>query len=111
MLCVFATLGRASHDGGVTVGGVAGVAAPFVVGWLLGAGLTRLDRAPLSVVRAASAWAIGIPAGLALRALSGGGLAPAFVAVALLTTALLLLGWRALVRVATRAGRSGSPLG
>ena len=38
---LFATIGRISHAEGVTVGGVAGVAGPFLVALLVGWGVAR----------------------------------------------------------------------
>lgn len=105
LIGVFAAMGRASHDEGITIGGVSAVAAPFAVGWLVAAAILRLDRDPMSVRRSAGVWALGIPLGLVVRGAFGGGLAPAFVVVALLATALLTLGWRAAVRASLGLAR------
>ena len=95
LLLLFAALGRRSHDESGTVVPVLTTAAPFLLGWLSAAALLRLDRAPRSARAALHVWLLGIPLGLALRALLfGRGVAPSFVAVALAFTAVTLLGWR-----------------
>jgi hypothetical protein len=64
--------------------------------------MPRLDRDPLSLRRAAAAWGPGIVLGLLLRRLVfDRGIALPFVIVALVSTAVLLLGWR-LLRPAVR---------
>lgn len=95
LILLFAVSGRRSHDEGVTFVGVLAVAWPFLTGWLVGAAAMRLDRTPLDVRRAAIALAIALPVAFAFRAVSGRGLAPAFLVVAIIAHAVLLLGWRA----------------
>lgn len=102
----FAAAGRSSHarDGGVV--GVLGTAWPFLVGAAVGWVAVRAWREPgrpwpTGVVVAATAW-LG---GLALRAATGGGTAPAFVVVAGLVLGALLLGRRAVVTALSPAAR------
>ena len=99
LLIGFAALGRGAHDEGSAIGGTLTTAAPFLIGYTASALATRLDRDPLSVRRAVSAWAPGIILGLLLRRLVfDRGIALPFVIVALAVTGLMLLGWRLLLR-------------
>ena len=100
---VFAFVGRRTHEHGLDVAGVLGTAWPFAVGLLAGWLVARAWRRPLApwstgLVVWAFAWGLG----MALRAGTGGGTAPAFVLVALGFLGLTLVGWRA---VATLVGR------
>ncbi len=95
ILAAFAAIGRRTHAEGSAIGGTITVAAPFIIGWLVGALMTRLDRAPHSASRALRTWAVGVPLALLLRStLFGRGLAPGFVVVALAFTLVTLVGWR-----------------
>jgi hypothetical protein len=77
-----------------------------VLGWLVGAVLARLPRDPLAPGRALRAWLVGVPIGLVLRGTAfGRGDAVAFVVVALLTTLVLLVGWRVPARALVRRRR------
>jgi peptidoglycan/LPS O-acetylase OafA/YrhL len=92
---VFCTIGRRSHAEGLTVAGIAETAWPFLagagVGWLLARGWRR----PVAVVpTGVVVWLCTIVVGMLLRKASSQGVAPSFVVVASLVTALLLLGWR-----------------
>ncbi len=99
-LVLFAALGRRTHDEGGAIAGTLVVAAPLVAGWALGGLAVRLAHDPLSPRRAALAWAVALPVGMALRAATGRGLAPAFLLVALAFGAVALIGWRAAVAAA-----------
>jgi peptidoglycan/LPS O-acetylase OafA/YrhL len=95
---VFCTIGRRSHAEGLTLAGIADTAWPFLtgaaVGWLLSRGWRRpLALLPTGVV----VWACAIAVGMLLRKATSQGVAPSFVVVASLATALLLLGWRVAV--------------
>ena len=106
MIVLFAALGRRTHDAGSPVGGTLIVAAPFMIGYLVSALLTGLWRAPTSVVRVALTWAPGIALGMLLRrVVFDRGTATAFVIVAFVTTAVLLIGSRLVARAISR--RSG----
>jgi hypothetical protein len=100
---VFCTIGRRSHAEGLTVAGIAQTAWPFLtgtgVGWLLARGWRRPSAVvPTGVV----VWLSTIIVGMLLRKVSSQGVVPSFIVVASLVTALLLLGWRAAVRLLTR---------
>lgn len=100
MLIVFAALGRASHDSGHAVFATLRIAAPFVIAYVIVAAIARLDRDPLSVRRAAMVWFPMVVLGMLIRRfVFDRGTAPAFVIVAFVSTAVLIVGWRALVRV------------
>lgn len=110
LVFVFAAIGRATHDGDVLGpfgSGLATTAWPFVAALLIGWLVTRAWRRPSAVVRTGlPVWAITVALGMVLRGLSGQGIAVAFVIVATLTLALLLLGWRGIARLASRSSRA-----
>jgi hypothetical protein len=100
---VFCTIGRRSHAEGLTVAGIAETAWPFLagtgVGWLLARGWRRPTAVvPTGVV----VWACTVAVGMLLRKATSQGVAPSFVVVASLSTAVLLLGWRLAVGLMTR---------
>lgn len=100
---VFAFLGRRTHEHGLDVAGVLGTAWPFAVGLLAGWLVARAWRRPLAPWSTGLVvWAFTWGLGMALRAGTGGGTAPAFMLVALGFLGLTLVGWRA---VATLVGR------
>ena len=104
---VFCAVGRRSHDETASVTGVATTAWPFltgtVVGWLASRGWRRPTAvAPTGVV----VWLCTVAVGMVLRKATSAGVAASFVVVAASVTALLLLGWRAVVGVTLRR-RSG----
>jgi hypothetical protein len=93
---VFCTIGRRSHAEGLTVAGIAQTAWPFLagtgVGWLLIGGWRRpFTVIPTGVV----VWVCTVAAGMVLRKVTSAGVSTSFVLVASLSTAVLLLGWRA----------------
>ncbi|WP_437127304.1 DUF3054 domain-containing protein [Microbacterium phycohabitans] len=112
LVIVFAAIGRATHDGDVLGpfgSGLATTAWPFLAALLVGWLVTRAWRGPLAIVRTGlPVWAVTVILGMVLRALSGQGVAVAFVIVAAITLALFLLGWRALARLATRGRRAAA---
>lgn len=92
---VFATVGRRTHEHGLDIAGILGTAWPFLVGMVLGWIVSRAWKRPLApwstgLVVWAFAWGLG----MALRAGTGGGTAPAFMLVALGFLGLTLVGWR-----------------
>ena len=102
----FAALGRRSHDEGSGAAGVVEVAAPFLIALVVGWLVARAWRAPLAPQTGAIVWIVTVAGGLALRSLVfDRGIAPAFIVVALLTLAVLLVGWRVLAaRLLPRRG-------
>lgn len=108
LVVVFAAIGRATHDGdvlGPAGSGLATTAWPFVVALLVGWLVTRAWRRPAAIAKTGlPVWAITVALGMVLRALSGQGVAVAFVVVATITLAVMLLGWRGIARIAVATG-------
>ena len=100
---VFCTIGRRSHAEGLTASGIAETAWPFLVGTVVGWLLSRAWQRPAALVPTGVAvWLATIVVGMLLRKLTSAGVAPSFIVVASLSTALLLLGWRAGAALLTR---------
>ncbi|MBI5336434.1 MAG: DUF3054 domain-containing protein [Mycolicibacterium rufum] len=96
---VFCAIGRRSHAEGLTLTGVAETAWPFLTGTALGWVLARAWRRPLALLpTGVVVWVATVVVGMLLRKLTAQGTAPSFIVVASLTTAALLLGWRAIAR-------------
>ncbi|KAH7848412.1 hypothetical protein Vadar_002435 [Vaccinium darrowii] len=105
-LLIFSAIGRFSHGFSVFDTDTLRTADPFVAGWFLcayflggygedGRGMNGQSKA---VIAAAKSWSLGIPAGIAIRAASVGHIPPPnFILVTMGSTALLLIGWRALL--------------
>jgi hypothetical protein len=106
---IFAALGRSSHSETTQFMEVAGVAAPFVVGWFAMAPLLGAYRLPgprpaegagrvlpaSFVARTALAWLVAWPLGLLLRGLLlQRGIPLTFALITGVTNLLLLCGWR-----------------
>lgn len=98
LVVVFAVIGRASHDEEVWSG--LGVTAwPFLVALLAGWLLALAWRAPTAPLRSGvPIWLITVIGGMVLRAVSGQGVAIAFIIVATIVLGVLLVGWRAAAR-------------
>ncbi len=94
---VFAALGRRSHDEGLAIVGIVEVAAPFLVGALVGALAVRSWRDPLALRTGLAVWAGAVVVGLALRAAFLDRLPLSFAIVATVSLAVLVLGWRGAV--------------
>lgn len=99
LILAFAASGRRTHEHGVTVAGVLETAWPFLVAYALSALAVRAWRSP-GALRPTGVvlWLGTVIAGLALRALSGGGVALSFQIVTLLVLGAFLLLPRAIVR-------------
>ncbi|KAL6995309.1 hypothetical protein U1Q18_005446 [Sarracenia purpurea var. burkii] len=105
-LLVFSAIGRFSHGFSVFDTETLRTADPFIAGWFLcayflggygedGRGMNGLSRA---IIAAAKSWALGIPAGLVIRAAAVGHIpASNFILVTMGSTGLLLIGWRSLL--------------
>jgi peptidoglycan/LPS O-acetylase OafA/YrhL len=109
---VFVAIGRRSHDESSALLGLASTAWPFLTGALLGWLLSRGWRAPAALAPTGLAvWLGCVAGGMVLRAVAGQGVAGSFVVVATVVLAVLLLGWRVVVRAAgrRRVDRSGPP--
>ncbi len=100
---VFCALGRRSHAEGLTVTGVASTAWPFLTGTVIGWLVSRGWQRPTAVVpTGVVVWLSTVVAGMVLRKATSAGVAASFVVVATTVTALLLLGWRAIVGLGLR---------
>lgn len=101
---IFCSVGRRSHAEGVTLTGVAETAWPFLTGTLIGWLIARGWRRPTSITPTGLiVWVSTVAVGMLLRKATSAGTAFSFVVVATLTTAILLLGWRAAAKVASRS--------
>jgi len=96
----FVIIGRASHERGETLGGIASTAWPFLAGLACGWLAVRAWRRPLGLFPAGmGAWLGTVALGMVLRVVAGQGTAVAFVLVALGFLGLFLLCWRLVPRV------------
>ena len=106
IVVVFAATGRLSHGEGIA--GVVETAWPFVAGLALGWVIALAWRRPAAPVRTGvPVWVVTVAAGMALRALTGQGVAVAFIAVASLVLGVLLIGWRSIAALVARRGAAG----
>lgn len=106
-VAVFVVLGRASHHESQAEFAV--TFWPFATGLVVGWAASRAWRRPFAIVRAGvPAWVGTVLIGMLLRAVSGQGVEVAFVVVASLVVAALLLGWRFLVAALERSAGRGA---
>ena len=98
----FAAIGRASHAEVLDLIGLARTAGPFLGGLAVGVLAGRTWRRPAALISGAFVWLGTLAGGMALRALTGGGVAVSFVIVAGITLAVFLLGWRVIAAVVAR---------
>ena len=112
-LAVFVLIGRSSHAEGLTLAGYVRTGWPFGVGLCAGWLVARAWHRPAALVPTALVvWPVCVAVAMVLRAVSGQGVAPAFIGVAVAFVGLGLLGWRALAQLMpTSGGRVGSPHG
>ena len=100
---VFCAVGRRSHDEGLSVTGVATTAWPFLTGTVVGWLASRGWRRPTAVASTGViVWLCTVVVGMVLRKASSAGVAASFVVVAASVTAVLLLGWRAVLGLTLR---------
>ncbi len=100
---VFCTIGRRSHAEGLTVAGIAETAWPFLTGTLAGWLAARAWQRPTNLYPTGLiVWVVTVAVGMLLRKATSAGTAPSFIVVASITTAVLLLGWRAIATVLAR---------
>lgn len=100
---VFCTIGRRSHEHGLTVSGIAETAWPFITGTVAGWVAARAWRTPTSLYPSGLIiWVCTVVLGMLLRKATSAGTAASFIVVAALTTAALLLGWRAIATALVR---------
>ncbi|KAJ6813592.1 uncharacterized protein M6B38_142220 [Iris pallida] len=104
-LLVFSAIGRFSHGFPVLDFETLRTADPFIAGWFLSAYFLRaygddakgLNGTNRAIIVAVKSWAVGIPLGIIIRAVTSGHIpAIAFMLVTMGSTGVLLIGWRAL---------------
>ena len=104
-LLAFVTVGLLSHDHALTATGYARDALPLLAGWYGAAALLGLYRRGGRRALLLT-WAVGVPAGVVVRALvlgrSASGREAAFLVVALVFTGVFVLGFRAALALARR---------
>jgi peptidoglycan/LPS O-acetylase OafA/YrhL len=107
LIITFAAIGRDAHARGDVLAGALLTAWPFLAGAALAWLLLRLWHGPLALWPAGVAvWLGTVGVGMALRALTGQTVVLPFVIVALISLAVLLLGYRLLVAGFLRWQRS-----
>ena len=110
---VFVLAGRRTHDEGLTVAGVAGVAAPFLIALAVGWVVLRAWRRPFDPAIGLGLAVITVALGMVLRNLAWDrGTATSFVIVAAIMVGGLLVAWRALATaLLDRSPRHRPPTG
>lgn len=102
-VAAFTTLGRRSHDEGLSAAGILTTAWPFLAGTVVGWALSRGWRRPAAIApTGVVVWVCTVTVGMLLRKATGAGTALSFVVVASLVTGVLLLGWRAVIATLSR---------
>lgn len=108
-LVVFVLLGRSSHTEGESLAGIARTLWPFLAGLAAGWAAARAWRRPAAVVPTGLVvWPVCVAAAMVLRAVSGQGVAVAFIGVALAFVGLGLLGWRVVAGLLPRERAAGA---
>jgi hypothetical protein len=102
-ILIFAIIGRSSHQEANDLLGVAYTAWPFLAGCLFGALIGRIWRHPYALASGVFVWLGTVVGGMTLRVLTGAGVQPSFVLVASVFLAVLLIGWRAGLRLIQHA--------
>ena len=109
LVIIFAAIGRSSHAEGLSLGGIASTAWPFLLGLAAGwAALQAWKRSRHVWPTGVGVWLTTWGVAMALRALSGQGTALTFMAVALGFLGLGLVGWRFIAKF-TSGARSNFP--
>jgi hypothetical protein len=94
-ILVFVALGRRNHDEGETVDGVLTVAAPFLIGLVVGWIVARAWTRPMQIESAFIIWPVTVVVGMMLRHfVFDRGTALPFIIVATIVTGVFLIGWR-----------------
>lgn len=102
LVLVFAVIGRASHGEALTPLGILTTGWPFLVAGAIGSVLAGLLLRLGWLKEGLIVWSTTAVVGLLLRAITGGGMAVAFMIVATTTLGILLVGWRLAVFLARR---------
>jgi hypothetical protein len=100
---VFVVIGRTVHAHGLSLAGIVSTAWPFVTGLTTGwLSLAIVRRDGPSLSGGLVVWIFTVALGMALRVISGQGIALAFVFVALGFLGATMLGWRLLAAAVFR---------
>ncbi len=103
VVVAFVLVGRGNHEEGFALGATLATLLPLLVALAAGWAVTRAWRHPRRVVwTGIGIWAVTLSGGMLLRAFTGQGTALAFVLVAAIALALLLIGWRAVAALVAR---------
>jgi hypothetical protein len=103
LVVLFAVAGRASHEEGLTAGGIWHTAWPFLAGLALGWAFLLVRRLrPGAWTSGLLLWATTLIGGMVLRVATDAGAATPFIVVATVVTGALLVGSRLLVGIAAR---------
>jgi hypothetical protein len=104
-IAMFAVIGLASHDEGITAGGVARNALPILAAWFVVAAFAGTYSRP-GLRTMLVTWVIAVPVGVAIRAIAlsrpADGSQIVFGIVTMTVTLVLLLGWRAIEAVVSK---------
>lgn len=107
LILLFAAVGRDAHQRGDVVSGVLLTAWPFLAGAAAGWLITRAWRDPFALRKAGlGVWLGSLAGGMLLRAATGQTVVLPFVIVAMLSLALLLLGYRLVIAIVRRRRRA-----
>jgi len=99
VVVVFVAIGRNVHDHGINAAGIASTAWPFSVGLAAGwLSIARTGRTGTSITDGAIIAVTTVAVGMALRVVSGQGIAAAFVIVALCFLGGAMIAWRGALR-------------
>jgi hypothetical protein len=103
-ILTFATVGLLSHDHALSLSGYARDALPVLVGWFAAAMVFGAYRRP-SRRSFLLTWLVGVPLGILIRGIALGrspdGDQAVFLGITLVFTLLFMLGWRAVLGLAT----------
>ena len=102
-ILIFAIVGRSSHREATDLLGIAYTAWPFLAGCLIGTVIGRTWRHPFSLKSGVTVWLGTVIGGMTLRVLTGAGVQLTFIVIASCVLALLLIGWRAGLRLIQHA--------
>ncbi|MEW1819688.1 DUF3054 domain-containing protein [Arthrobacter sp. NPDC080031] len=106
LILVFAAIGRDAHQRADVLAGVFATAWPFLAGAAIGWLAVRAWRVPFQAWPAGVVvWIATVAGGMLLRAATGQTVVLAFIIVALISLAILLLGYRAVIALVVRVRR------
>jgi hypothetical protein len=106
-VALFAVIGLATHDEGITAGGVARNALPILAAWFVVAAFAGTYARP-GLRTMLITWGIAVPVGVVIRAIvlsrPADGSQIVFAIVTMTVTLVLLLGWRSIAAMVSGRG-------